>query len=109
MGDLLNATIAEVVAAQGSSRLRVISPPRFDVGIDMSPLAPASFDCGDGGLVDGPSVQSSATQYELDYDPLGGPFCAGPALGGPWIISADTGIHPSVAGHAMMAEALPTP
>lgn len=113
MAELMNATIARQAAAV-SPRLRVVSPPRFNVGSDMSPLYPSTYDCNDGGLVDGPSVQSTATQDELEYNPLGGPFCPGPATIGPsdpnpWIISGDTGIHPSVSGHRMFANALPTP
>lgn len=113
MSELLNQTIAQTAAAT-SSRLQVIAPPRFFVGSDMSPLYPSNYDCDDGGKVDGASVQSTATQDELEYNPLGGPFCPGPARIGPsnplpWIISGDTGIHPSVTGHRMFANALPTP
>jgi lysophospholipase L1-like esterase len=113
MSELLNQTIAQTAAAT-SPRLRVIAPPRFNVGLDMSPLYPSNYDCGDGGKVDGASVQSTATQDELEYDPIGGAFCPGPIKIGPsnplpWIISGDTGIHPSATGHRMMANALPTP
>jgi lysophospholipase L1-like esterase len=109
MTELVNQTIAQTVAATRSARIKTVAPPRFDVGIDMTPLARAGYSCFSGGFVDGPSVQSSATQWELQHDPLGGPFCPGPDSGPPWIISADTGIHPSVAGHAQMASALPVP
>ncbi|MDW5595603.1 SGNH/GDSL hydrolase family protein [Conexibacter stalactiti] len=113
MSELLNQTLATTAAAT-SPRLRIVSPPRFFVGSDMSQLYPSNYDCGDGGKVDGASVQSTATQDELEYDPLGGPFCPGPATIAtsnplPWIISGDTGIHPSVTGHRMLANALPTP
>jgi lysophospholipase L1-like esterase len=109
LGDLVNGTIASVAASFGSPRLQVVAPPRFDVGIDMTPLAPDTYSCSELGYqVDGQSVQSSATQDELEIlHPLS--FCSGPAEGPPWVISADTGIHPSAAGHAQMASALPAP
>lgn len=110
LGDLTNGVIASVAASFGTPRLKVVAPPRFDVGIDMTPLAPNTYSCSRLGYqVDGPSVQSSVSQAELLVDhPLS--FCRGPAGGGdPWIISADTGIHPSVAGHAQFAGALPAP
>jgi lysophospholipase L1-like esterase len=108
MGDLLNDAIASVAQSLASPRLRVVTPPRFPVGIDMTPLAPNTFFCSPYG-VDGPSVQSTATQYELRVShPFS--FCKGPAGGGsPWVISADTGIHPSVQGYAQMESALPPP
>jgi hypothetical protein len=77
-------------------RPQVVAPPRFDVGIDVTPL------------VDGPSVQATVTQDELRVDHFA--FCSAPAgAGPPSVISADTGIHPSAAGYAQMASALPTP
>jgi hypothetical protein len=52
--------------------------------------------------VDGPSVQSDAAQVELAItNPFS--FCGTTDY---WIISADTGVHPSVAGHAQFAAAL---
>jgi hypothetical protein len=37
-------------------------------------------------------------------------FCEGPAAGGPpWVISGDTGIHPSATGYAQMASQVPAP
>jgi hypothetical protein len=36
-------------------------------------------------------------------------FCSGPAKGPPWVISGDTGIHPSAAGYAHMAARVPAP
>ncbi len=103
MAELLDQVIVQTVAATGSSRITTVTPPRFDVGIDMQPLYPSRYSCG-GSFVDGPSNQSSATQYEFDIEPFR-TFCSGP----PWIISSDTGIHPNVAGHAQIATALPTP
>lgn len=105
MSDLLDGVIASTVAAAGSPRLRTLAPPRFNVGIDMSPLVQPSFSCFSGGMVDGPSAQSTLTQDEFKIDPLIDAFCGGT----PWIISADSGIHPEVAGHAQIASVLPTP
>jgi lysophospholipase L1-like esterase len=111
MGDLLNDTIASVAASLGSPRLRVVTPPRFNVGIDMSPLAPSDYSCSRLGIrvhVDGASVQATVTQDQLFLTHFS--FCGGPPGGGPpWVISADTGIHPSAGGYTQMASALPAP
>lgn len=110
MADMTNGVIASVAASFRDPRLKVVTPPRFNVGIDMTPLAPNTYSCSMLGYqVDGQSVQSTVSQDELLVDhPLS--FCSGPAGGGdPWVISADTGIHPSAAGHAQMASALPAP
>jgi lysophospholipase L1-like esterase len=110
MGKLLNREIAAVAAEVNPQRLRVVAPPHFDVGIDISPVYPASFSCSRLGFkVDGPSVQSDPTQDELAVlHPFS--FCEGPAGGGPpWVISGDTGIHPSGAGYAQMASQVPPP
>jgi hypothetical protein len=90
--------------------VQVVTPPHFDVGIDISPVYPSRFSCSRLGFkVDGPSVQSTPTQDELELlHPLS--FCDGPAGGGPpWVISGDTGIHPSAAGYAQMASQVPPP
>lgn len=107
--ELLNGEIAAVAAEVGSSRLRVVAPPHFAVGIDISPVYPSSYSCSDLGFqVDGQSVQSEPTQDELLVDhPLS--FCSGPAEGPPWVIGGDTGIHPSAAGYAQMASQVPPP
>ncbi len=109
MTELLNGVIAEEAAEVSSSRITVVAPPRFDVGIDMEPLYPSKFSCSFLGYkVDGPSVQSSVTQKELLINhPLS--FCSGPAIGSPWIISGDTGIHPSATGYMQMAGQVPAP
>jgi len=109
MGTLLNQEIASVAAEVNSPQLRVIAPPHFDVGIDISPVFPATYSCSSFGYrVDGRSVQSTPTQDELEVDhPLS--FCSGPAKGPPWIISGDTGIHPSAAGYSHMAAQVPAP
>jgi len=109
MVELLNGEIAAVAAEVDSPRLRVVAPPHFAVGIDVSPVYPSGYSCSDLGFqVDGPSVQSEPTQDELLVDhPLS--FCSGPREGPPWVISGDTGIHPSAAGYAQMAAQIPPP
>jgi len=110
MVKLLNREIAAVAAAVNPQRLRVVAPPHFDVGIDISPVYPSRFSCSRLGYeVDGPSVQSTPTQDELDVlHPLS--FCEGPGDGEPpWVISGDTGIHPSATGYLQMASQVPPP
>ena len=109
MGDLLNEIIADEAGQVSSERIAVVTPPRFDVGIDMTPVAPADFSCSWLGFeVDGPSVQSDGSQDELlALHPLS--FCEGPAIGPPWVIDGDTGIHPSAAGYSQMAGQMPAP
>ena len=107
MGKLLNLEIASVAAEVGSSRLRVVAPPHFNVGVDVSPVYPSRYTCR-LYPVDGPSVQSDGTQDELERHILS--FCSGPAGGGPtWVINGDTGIHPSATGYSQMASQLPAP
>jgi lysophospholipase L1-like esterase len=110
MAKLMNETIAEVAAEVSPSRLQVVTPPHFDVGVNLEPVYPASYSCSRFGFkVDGPSVQATPSQDELALThPLS--FCKGPAGGGkPWIISGDTGIHPSAVGYAQMASQVPAP
>jgi lysophospholipase L1-like esterase len=110
MGKLLNREIEAVAAAVNPQRLQVVAPPHFNVGIDVSPVFPSRYSCSRLGYkVDGPSVQSTPAQDELVVlHPLS--FCEGPAGGGPpWVISGDTGIHPSAAGYAQMASQVPPP
>jgi lysophospholipase L1-like esterase len=114
MAKLMNEAIAEVAkevdAATGTQRLQVVTPPHFNVGVSLEPVYPSSYTCSyfEYG-VDGPSVQSTPAQDELEVShPLS--FCEGPKGGGePWVISGDTGIHPSAAGYAQMASAVPAP
>ena len=107
MGKLLNGEIASLAAELGSSRLQVVAPPHFNVGIDISPVYPSDYTCR-LYPVDGPSVQSTGTQDELEGHALS--FCSGPAGGGkPWVINGDTGIHPSAAGYTQMASQVPAP
>jgi hypothetical protein len=106
----MNETIAKVAAEVSPTRLQVVAPPHFNVGVSLEPVYPASYSCSSFGYtVDGPSVQSTPTQDELEIDhPLS--FCEGPEGGGePWVISADTGIHPSPAGYHQMASQVPPP
>jgi lysophospholipase L1-like esterase len=114
MAKLMNETIAaaagEVNAATKEARLHVISPPHFNVGVSLEPVYPSSYTCSYFEYkVDGPSVQSTPSQDELEVaHPLS--FCEGPKGGGePWVISGDTGIHPSAAGYAQMASQVPAP
>jgi hypothetical protein len=110
MGKLLNQEIASVARAVSPGRLEVVTPPHFNVGIDISPVYPSKYSCSALGYkVDGPSVQIAATQDELRYAHYLS-FCEGPAEGGePWVISGDTGIHPSITGYSQMAGRVPPP
>jgi lysophospholipase L1-like esterase len=110
MAKLMNETIASVAGEVSPSRLKVVTPPHFDVGVSLEPVYPSSYTCSyfEYG-VDGPSVQSTPTQDELEVGHYLS-FCGGPQGGGePWVISADTGIHPSPAGYAQMASQVPPP
>jgi lysophospholipase L1-like esterase len=114
MAKMMNEVIAvvarEVDAATGTQRLQVVAPPHFNVGVSLEPVYPSSYTCSyfEYG-VDGPSVQSTPTQDELEASHYLS-FCEGPKGGGePWVISGDTGIHPSAAGYAQMASAVPAP
>lgn len=110
MGQLMNREIERVAAEVSTTRLQVVAPPHFDVGIDISPVFPSRYSCSRLGYkVDGPSVQSDPTQDELEVlHPLS--FCEGPEDGeSPWVISGDTGIHPSGNGYRQMASQVPAP
>ncbi|HVD38502.1 MAG TPA: SGNH/GDSL hydrolase family protein [Solirubrobacterales bacterium] len=111
MGKLLNREIAAVAAEVNPQRLRVVTPPHFNVGIDISPVYPSRFSCSRLGYeVDGPSVQSRPTQDELEIlHPLS--FCVGPNgdASPTWVIGGDTGIHPSATGYTQMASQVPAP
>ena len=77
--------------------------PRFDIGVQPTFHNSWSgvYDCGWDDYVDGPSHQSDPTQDELEgTNP--GTFCEGE----PWIIEADSGIHPNQAGYAQYAATL---
>ncbi|HEX6601354.1 MAG TPA: hypothetical protein VF030_01805, partial [Solirubrobacterales bacterium] len=63
MGALMNREIAAVAAEVSPTRLRVVTPPHFNVGIDISPVYRSRYTCSLFGYrVDGPSVQSDPTQ-----------------------------------------------
>jgi lysophospholipase L1-like esterase len=110
MAKMMNETIASVASEVSPARLKVVAPPHFNVGVSLEPVYPSSHTCSyfEYG-VDGPSVQATPTQDELEVShPLS--FCEGPQGGGePWVISADTGIHPSPAGYHQMASQVPPP
>ncbi|MBS1680009.1 MAG: hypothetical protein JST08_21785 [Actinobacteria bacterium] len=110
MAKLMNETIAAVAREVSPSRLQVVAPPHFNVGVSLEPVYPASYSCSSFGFtVDGPSVQATPTQDELEVGHYLS-FCDGPQGGGePWVISADTGIHPSPAGYRQMASQVPPP
>jgi lysophospholipase L1-like esterase len=108
MAKLMNETIAEVAQEVNPNRLKVVTPPHFNVGVSLEPIYSSSYTCSllEYG-VDGPSVQSTPTQAELEVGHYLS-FCGGPQGGGePWVIGADTGIHPSPAGYAQMASQVP--
>jgi lysophospholipase L1-like esterase len=109
MAKMMNAEIAKVAGEVNPQRLQVVAPPHFNVGIDLAPVYPSKFSCSRFGYeVDGPSVQIKATQYELLLShPLS--FCKGPVSGPPWVITGDTGIHPSATGYTQMASQVPAP
>jgi lysophospholipase L1-like esterase len=110
MAKMMNETIAKVAGEVSPTRLKVVAPPHFNVGVSLEPVYPSTFTCSyfEYG-VDGPSVQSTPTQDELDVTHHLS-FCEGPAGGGePWVISGDTGIHPSAAGYQQMASQVPAP
>jgi hypothetical protein len=76
--------------------------PRFNTGLPptIHDSWTGNYDCDEVFDSDGPSHQSDLTQdffTASDYD-----FCSGP----PWIIDADSGIHPSRDGYAQYAQTL---
>jgi lysophospholipase L1-like esterase len=108
MGELLNREIAKVAGEVSPQRLQVVTPPHFNVGIDVSPVFPSRYTCSIFGYrVDGRSVQSNPTQDELEVlHPLS--FCENEDFVN-WVIDGDTGIHPSGAGYEQMASQVPAP
>jgi lysophospholipase L1-like esterase len=102
IAEVVNANVA--AAVQGApgfgSRVFLMTPPPFPVG-----LPPGDVSCPGTiftSVVDGRSRQSRVAQDELVVtNPRS--FCGSTEY---WIISADTGIHPSVAGHAQYAAGL---
>jgi lysophospholipase L1-like esterase len=78
--------------------------PRFNIGLppDGQSWNPP-YNCGVliNDFVDGQSHQSSPTQTEFRLESPAH-FCGGP----PWIIRADSGIHPNSAGYTQFAQPL---
>jgi len=111
MGRLMNEEIEAAAREVNSPRITIVSPPHFAVGLSLVPVYPSNFRCK--GLiltsrVDGRSVQSALSQDVLSgLHPL--EFCPGTKGEAPWVISGDTGIHPSAAGYAQMASQVPAP
>jgi lysophospholipase L1-like esterase len=108
---LMNREIAAAAGDVSENRIDVVTPPHFNVGIDIAPVYPAKYKCKGilfDSRVDGPSVQATPAQVFLrTTHPL--EFCGGPVSGPPWVISGDTGVHPSAAGYAQMASQVPAP
>lgn len=102
MDELLNGAVATAVQSRADfgTRVFLMTPPLFAVGVPPGDeLCPGP---GQRPLVDGVSRQSHASQDELAVLDFSS-FCGSTDY---WIISADTGIHPSRAGHAQFAAAL---
>jgi lysophospholipase L1-like esterase len=99
MIDVVNQNISQAASdPRFGGRVFVMTPPRFNTG-----LGPGTFTCPGSDppfTVDGPSHQSEVTQ---DLFGLITQICTTTDY---WIISGDTGIHPSIAGHAQYAQAL---
>lgn len=113
MGNMINAEIAAVakeVDPKGT-RITVVSPPHFNVGLSLGQAYPSEYKCEGrffSSIVDGPSVQASVAQREMgDLHPI--EFCPQPKGEEPWVISGDSGIHPSAAGYQQMASKVPAP
>jgi lysophospholipase L1-like esterase len=106
---LFNREIASVAAGFSPSRLQLVTPPHFSLGISPFPFFKPTGTCSEGGIpVDGPSAQSKGTQIDFKADYEFGrvkEYCSGR----PWIINTDTGIHPNTYGYAQMASRLPVP
>ncbi len=111
MGRLVNEEIEAAAREVNSPRITVIEPPHFNVGLSLVPVYPANYKCEGlilSSRVDGPSVQSSLSQGVMrGLHPL--EFCPGAKGQAPWVISGDTGIHPSAAGYTQMASQVPAP
>ncbi len=103
MVDAVNGQVERAVAAVKesgavwASRIAVSDPPRFDTGW---PGTGAQAGCGATPAADGPSRQALSSQAVLIARAGSAGFCPSAA---PWIIDADTGIHPNRAGHAQFA------
>ena len=111
MGNLMNTEIAKVAREVNPKRITVVSPPHFNVGLSLGQAYPSKYKCEGrffSSIVDGPSVQATVSQDAMEgLHPI--EFCAQPEGEAPWVISGDTGIHPSAAGYKQMASAVPAP
>ncbi|HET9198884.1 MAG TPA: SGNH/GDSL hydrolase family protein [Solirubrobacterales bacterium] len=104
---MLNEEIAAIVGEARTQRLKLVTPEYFNVGIDVGKVHPSGTECPPA---DGPSVQSWISQKDLKlFHPE--EFCGGPETEGEpdWVISSDSGIHPSVTGYTHMASQVPPP
>jgi hypothetical protein len=105
MVDQVNAQVEQAVGAVKESgaafaeRIAIADPPRFDSGW---PGTGQDATCGATPPADGPSHQGLYAQAVLVARAGSQGFC--PSIE-PWIIDADTGIHPNRAGHAELAGA----
>lgn len=104
---MLNEEIAAAVGVAKGDRLKLVTPPHFNVGIELGKVYPSGTKCPPA---DGPSVQSWITQKDLKLWHFE-TFCGGSEKEGEpdWVISSDSGIHPSVTGYTHMAEEVPPP
>jgi hypothetical protein len=102
MSALLNGAVSQAAAGspEFGERVFLMSPPLFPVGVGPGEAVCTTKSLP--GLVDGPSRQSRPTQDELEVTRVGD-VCDTDVY---WIISGDTGIHPSRLGHAQFAAAL---
>lgn len=110
MGNLMNAEIAKVAQEVSPSRITVVSPPHFNVGLALGQAYPSNYKCEGrffSSTVDGRSVQASVSQKAMHgLHPF--EFCEEEGEE-PWVISGDTGVHPSAAGYKQMASKVPAP
>jgi lysophospholipase L1-like esterase len=104
---MLNEEIAATVGVAKGDRLKLVTPPHFNVGIELGKVYPSGTKCPPA---DGPSVQSWITQKDLKLFHFE-TFCGGPEKEGEpdWVISSDSGIHPSITGYTHMASEVPSP
>ncbi|HZO05392.1 MAG TPA: SGNH/GDSL hydrolase family protein, partial [Solirubrobacterales bacterium] len=111
MGAMMNEEIAKAAKEVSPTRITVVSPPHFNVGLSLGQVYPSKYKCeGElfSSIVDGRSVQSTASQDEMEgLHPV--EFCAAEEGEEPWVISGDTGIHPSADGYTQMAAKVPPP
>ena len=110
MAKMMNETIASVAAEVSPAASRSWPRPTStsasasNRSTRRAPPAPTS---NTGSTARASSATPTQDELEVSH-PLS--FCEGPQGGGePWVISADTGIHPSPAGYHQMASQVPPP